>query len=203
MNNRTKSESPNTLPELLTCAEVARILRVSPQLLRVAAWSGAIPGGRIIMDRVRFHRDTFLAWLNRRPSETDDVSRAAVERVEDEPLDGECDPAEVAARTFGQPNDGTPEEAFQIPAVLEMLNRTLRRKLGARSKINFEPSPYADGYEVYWGRLHGKAARAVRSAARHYFDKDFEDDDTWVAFRGFGSALAFLVHLNDALAAVA
>lgn len=51
------------LPEIITAAEVARLLRVSRKTVYAAFKRGELPGGFRVGNSLRFHRDAVLKWM--------------------------------------------------------------------------------------------------------------------------------------------
>lgn len=63
---RLMLDAPNltpTIPEVLTTAEAAKLIRVHPNTLALAAKQGRVPG-RKLGDRWMFRRSTLLKWLD-------------------------------------------------------------------------------------------------------------------------------------------
>lgn len=54
---------PEDLPPVVTVAEIARLLRVRPNLVYTMHRRGEIPGGRRVGRSIRFSRKIVLEWL--------------------------------------------------------------------------------------------------------------------------------------------
>ncbi len=59
------SDAPRTesLPQVLTADELARLLRINRKTVYVGFRAGEIPGGKRIGGTIRFSRDAVLKWL--------------------------------------------------------------------------------------------------------------------------------------------
>lgn len=61
---RDRGSRDHALPYLLCADEVASLLRVSRKAVYCMVDRGEIPGVTKIGRRVRFHRDSLLAWID-------------------------------------------------------------------------------------------------------------------------------------------
>lgn len=59
----TAASTTSALPEVLTAAEVAKLLRLNRKSIYAAVERGELPGVQRIGRKLRFGRDAVLAWL--------------------------------------------------------------------------------------------------------------------------------------------